>query len=258
MAFLVAVQFLTVLPLARHWRATAADIGACQTYFPLVGLLLGLALAGVDAAVGRLWPPPLSNALLLAFLVLATGALHFEGFLDTCDGLFGGHSREQRLDIMRDGRVGAYAVAGGACLALVKWTALLALAEPVRLPTLVAFPMLSRWAMALAIRAFPYAREQGLGVAFRTGATWWRTAIAAAIALAGAVAAAGWGGIVLFVVATGVAWLVGGFAVGRLGGLTGDVYGAICELAEVAMLLVAVAASGSWFVGPVAAVVRGP
>ena len=254
MTFLVAVQFLTVLPLSKS-KPTAADIGASQAYFPLVGLLLGLALAGVDAALGRLWPPALANALLLAFLVLATGALHFEGFLDTCDGLFGGHDRERRLEIMRDGRVGAYAVAGGATLVLVKWAALLALAEPARLPTLIIFPVLSRWAMALAIRAFPYAREQGLGAAFRAGATTRRTAIAAAIALAGAVVAAGWGGTVLFAVATGAAWLVGSFAVGRLDGLTGDVYGAICELAEVAMLLVATAASGSWFVGPVATVV---
>lgn len=214
-------------------------MGASLAYFPLVGLLIGGALAGLDAGLARLWPGPLTGALLLAVLLVLTGAMHVEGFLDTCDS-FGGATKERRLEIMRDHAVGAFAVAGGVALVLLKWTALFSLPLPERLPALVLFPALSRWAMVLVVRAFPYARPQGLGAAFHDGATSLAVLIAGAIALVGSLALAGVAGLVLFVSASLLAWLLGRWMSRLLGGLTGDAYGAVNEVVEVFVLVAVV------------------
>jgi len=238
--FLAAVRFLTILPVGKR-HLSEGELAASQGFFPLVGLLLGLALAGVDAGLSGIWPGGLSNAFLIAFLLVLTGASHMEGFLDTCDGLLGGHTREERLQIMRHGQVGAFAVAGGISLMLLKWGALLSLPQPARFPILVLFPALSRWSMVLALRAFPYARREGLGSVFQRGSTWPRTGIAAGIAFVAAVLLGGMGGAVLFIMVSLLAWLLG-IAMSRLlGGLSGDTYGAINEISEVIALAGAVA-----------------
>lgn len=235
MALLAAIRFLTILPLGRA-QPEVKEMGASLTFFPLVGLLLGVALAGLDAGLMRVWPAGLTGAILVAVLLGVTGAMHLEGFLDTCDGL-GGATRERRLEIMRDHRVGAFAVAGGSCLVLLKWTALFSLPLPARLPALVLFPALSRWAMVLAIRSFPYARAQGLGSAFHDRATRGAVLAAGVIGLGGSFAFAGIGGLALFVGASLVTWLLGSWIAGLLGGLTGDTYGALNEVIEVLVLI---------------------
>ena len=113
-----------------------------------------------------LWP-----ILLVVLLVVLTRALHLDGFMDTCDALLGGFDRERRLAILRDPHVGAFAVIGVVCLLLIKVSALLGL--PIvgadRLPILLLFPCLSRWAMLLTMELYPYARVSGLGSAFFDG-----------------------------------------------------------------------------------------
>lgn len=240
MPLLVAVRFLTIFPVGKA-KPSPREMGACQGLFPLVGLLLGLALAGLDAALIRIWPLELTSALVVAVLLIVTGAMHLEGFLDTFDGLFGGDTRERRLEIMRDRHVGAFAVAGGICLILLKWTALLSLPQPARFSILVLFPALSRWSMVLVLKTFPYARAEGLGAAFHQGSSWPRVIVAATIALLGSVILAGTGGAVLFASVSLLAWLVGGLMTRLLGGLTGDTYGAVNEVSEVAVLMAATA-----------------
>ncbi len=160
--------------------------------------------------------------------------------MDTCDALFGGDSAEKRLGIMRDSRVGSFAVAGAACLFLISFAAIVSLWPPGRFWALLVIPCLSRWAMVVTMAAFPYARsEDGLGSAFLRGGTRAQTVIATLLAAAAAVAFAGATGIVLLVVAGAVAVIVGRIATSRLGGVTGDVYGAVNELAMMAMLVTA-------------------
>ena len=117
----LAIGFLTVLPLA---PGSAAQMGPARAYFPLIGLALGAILAGLDFAARQALPPQVVGALLVAPLLVLTRAIHTEGFLDTCDGLLGGYSREKRLEILRDTHVGAFAVVGGIALPLLKWTLL--------------------------------------------------------------------------------------------------------------------------------------
>ncbi len=153
-------------------------MGPARAYFPLVGLGLGGILAGLDLAARQVLPLPAVGALLVAAMLALTRAIHTEGFLDTCDGVLGGRDRAARLEILRDSRVGAFAVVGGACLVLLKWTLLLGIPEAERTSLLVLFPCLSRWGMVVTMGVFPYARTQGLGTAFQAGANWRQLVIA--------------------------------------------------------------------------------
>jgi len=204
-----------------------------------VGVLLGGTLAGGNLALGFLFPPAVAAVLILAVWVLATGALHLDGFLDTCDGLFGGQTPEARLRIMRDERAGAFAVIGGVLLLLVKYACLASLAD--RTVALVLAPTLGRWGMALAVVAVPYGRSEGLGRAMKDNAGWLQVILASVTALATAVLAAEWLGMAALAAAVLTTGAGAAFVLRRLPGLTGDVYGALCELLETVTLLVLVA-----------------
>ena len=126
----VALSFLTVLPVGP--RLVPERLAPARAYFPVVGLLLGGSLAGLDIGVRQVFPPLLVNATLIVALIVATRGLHLEGFLDSCDALLGGYSRERRLEILRDPRVGAFGAIGGVALLIATWAALTALETPVR------------------------------------------------------------------------------------------------------------------------------
>ncbi|HKI34071.1 MAG TPA: adenosylcobinamide-GDP ribazoletransferase [Gemmataceae bacterium] len=238
-----AVQFLTVLPLVRR-PFSPKELGRSVGWFPLVGALLGGLLAGLDWLLGLAFPPGVTAALVLAAWVLVTGALHLDGFLDSCDGLFGGHTPEARLRIMRDERAGAFAVIGGILLLLLKYAALAG--NPERLAALVLAPVVGRWGMAVAVVGFPYGRPEGLGRAMKDHARWPQALLASLFAgtvVAGiaVVVPGGWRALLAIPLAAGMTWIGGRFVLRRLPGLTGDVYGALCELLEVATLLLFVA-----------------
>jgi adenosylcobinamide-GDP ribazoletransferase len=137
--------------------------------------------------------------------------------------------------------VGSFAVAGGVSLLLVKWAAVVAIAGPIRLEVLILFPCLSRWGVVMAMQAFPYVREQGLGSGFQQGRTLTQVAVGLATVLVAAVLLAGGAGAILVVAVTITVWVAGSWMTRLLGGLTGDSYGAINEIGEVSVLLLAIA-----------------
>jgi adenosylcobinamide-GDP ribazoletransferase len=202
-------------------------------------------LVGVELGARELFPVHLTAALLLAVLVVGTRALHLDGFMDMCDGLFGGYTKERRLEIMKDTNVGAFAVAGAASLLILKYGALLSLLT-IAAPgkewwPLLLFPVLSRWCMVVALGSFPYVRGDGLGSPFHQGGAGFATSIAALTAILMSVLIGGFGGLGLLVGASALAWLLGKATANLLGGLTGDSYGAINEVIEVTVLAAAVA-----------------
>lgn len=235
MGFLAAVQFLTIAPPLVRRAFTPAELGRAVGYFPLVGLLIGGFVIGLDRLLASFLPSNVTAALVLTGWILCSGALHLDGFLDSCDGLFGGRTPEDRLRIMRDERVGAFAVIGGVLLLLVKYQALTAISP--RSAPLGLAPVLGRWGMGLAVVAFPYARAEGLGRAMKHHAGWSQALLASAIAIAAAWFAAGWIGLVILSLCGALIFLLARFVLTRLPGLTGDVYGALCELLEVLVLL---------------------
>ncbi len=208
-----------------------------RAYFPLVGLALGGVLAGLDLAARQALPTLAVSALLVVALLVLTRAIHTEGFLDSCDGLFGGYSREKRLEILRDPHVGAFAVIGGASLLLLKWGLVVGIPDEERTALLLLFPCLSRFGMLVTMEAFSYAREHGLGTAFEDGRSRWQVVFGLATAIAASGLLLGFAGLVLLGTVIVVALGMGRWATGLLGGMTGDTYGAVNEAGEVAVLL---------------------
>lgn len=238
MGFLTALRFLTALPLPEESPEAPLDrFGQSLAFFPLVGALLGLTLAGLDVALRLAFPVSAVNGLLLLAGALLTGGLHLDGLADACDGLFARVDPERRLEILRDSRVGGYGAAGVACLLVVQYGALSGLPLDHRGQALVLASLLSRWAMVVAIAGFPYARTEGLGKAFKEHAglgaevTAFISAFAGAFLLMGEI-----GGLVALadVVAT---QLLARWTLTRIPGLTGDLYGAIGVTVETLTLV---------------------
>lgn len=233
-SLLTAFQFLTTFPALIRRSFTAQELGHAVGYFPLVGLALGGVLYGMEVGLGLIFPAQVVTVFILAAWLLLTRALHFDGFLDTCDGLFGGFTPERRLEIMRDSRVGAFGVAGGGMLLLAKYAAIVSLSH---LSGLLLAPVLGRWAVSIAIFAYPYARDKGMGRDMKDNVLWPQVILATGIALLAAWFFAGWAGLLAFAIAGAVLWLGASFILRRIPGLTGDSYGALCELTELTVLL---------------------
>ena len=274
-----AVSFLTVLPIGRSISPDQSPnqraVSNSRAFFPFVGLLLGLVLVGVEAGSARIFPVYLTAGILLVVMVLATRGLHLDGLMDVCDGLFGGYTKERRLEIMKDPHVGAFGVAAGSVLILLKFAALLSLLDPrfsvgapggwgyAALSTLAAssqpgkvlalllFPTLSRWAMVVCLGAFPYARQQGLGSPFHQVSAKPATVAAALTALAASLILGGFGGLGLLAGVTLLALAAGWIMTRAFGGLTGDCYGAVNEVSEVAVLAGAVALAHQEWLMPI-------
>lgn len=234
-SLLTAFQFLTTFPAVIRRAFTAQELGRAVGFFPLVGLALGGVLFGLGSGLRLIFPLPVVAIFILATWLLLTRALHFDGFLDTCDGLFGGFTPERRLEIMRDSRVGAFGVAGGGMLLLAKYSAIVSL---LYFFGLLLAPVMGRWVLSMAIFAYPYAREKGLGRDMKDNVRWLQVILATVIAVAAAWFFAGWTGLLAFALVGIVVWLGAGFILRRIPGLTGDSYGALCELTELVVLLV--------------------
>jgi adenosylcobinamide-GDP ribazoletransferase len=237
LGFWSALQFLTIFPTPLRHKVTDKTSGQSLTYFPLVGLILGGILLGLNYILALVLPSSIVNALLIIALVILTGAHHLDGFIDTCDGVIAGSSKKERLAIMSDSKVGTFGIVGAILLLLLKYASLSSV--PI-LPALLLMPTLSRWAMVSIIFTFPYAKRYGMGLAFKQGANWQRLTITTIITLVVAVALLKLWGLVLIAALWLIAFGIASYFRSRLGGLTGDNYGAINELAEVLVLLLLV------------------
>jgi adenosylcobinamide-GDP ribazoletransferase len=236
MSFLIAWQLLTSIPLGRR-GLTVPHPGRSMVWFPLVGLIIGVVLAGLDLLLTLVLPGLPAAALLLVAWVAITGGLHLDGFIDCCDGLLVAKPPQARLEIMKDSRVGAFGVIGAVCLLLVKFSALATLAPEERLRWLLVVPTLSRWAMVWAAWRYPLARPDGFAAWFREGLGPPHVAVAGLLALAVALILGGLVGLAAFAAVWLFALLFAAWVQRRIPGLTGDVYGALNESAEVLGLL---------------------
>ncbi len=224
-----SIAFLTRLPLGR--RAAIAGPGIAQAVwaFPIAGMLVGVIGALVYALAHRAglpaWP---AAALTVAVTLLATGCLHEDGLADTADGFGGGKTREQKLDIMRDSRIGTYGVCALAASILLRVSTLASLADPALvLPALIAAHGAARATMPLFMFLIPPARSDGLS--FDVGASpLARVAIAGALGFLILVVCLGpalgiAASILLLAVIAFMAWL----SLRQIKGQTGDVLGAL-------------------------------
>lgn len=237
MSFLTALRFLTIIPMPGRRQVSPQALGGSLLYFPVVGVIIGLILVGLSWLLARLLPLALVDVLLVVALVAMSGAFHLDGLADSCDGMAGGKTVEERWRVMSDSRLGSFGIVGVCLLLLVKYVALSNVPEAWLMPTLVLMPVISRWAMVYAVFAYPYAKPSGLGKAFKQGARWWSFLIATVITLAVAGALAQLRGLAIVLAVWVMVAAVAAFLKGRFGGLTGDSYGAINEVAEVLVLI---------------------
>ena len=240
-SLLAAVRLLTVIPVAGGRGADEAAIARSPVFFPVVGLAIGGALGGLDYGLTRILPDGVSAALVIASGIALTGALHLDGLADAADGLLGGKTPARRLEIVRDSSIGTFGATVIGSSMLVQWAAIAALVSPTRVPAIVVAPLVGRTAALLLVRSFPYAREQGLGSGY-SGMGWVAVIFGFLFAIAATFVLLGPWGLAAIGAALATVWGLGWWAAKRLGGgLTGDVYGAASEIAEVVALAVATA-----------------
>lgn len=242
-ALVAAFAFLTRLPLPRGWHRHLGEgaLARSVAFFPIVGAALGCVVAGCATLLGQGLSAPVSAVLCVALLAALTGGLHLDGVADLFDGLGGGRGDRQRiLAIMRDQAIGAHGAAALILVLFAKVALVTAALENGSFGALVLSPAAARWAAVPLIVAFPPARPEGLGHTFSNGSRWWDLLFATL-----AMSAIGWGAaggraIVVLGAALASSLLLGVWLRARIGGLTGDVYGAAVEIAEVTALLVTV------------------
>jgi adenosylcobinamide-GDP ribazoletransferase len=237
----MGLSFATVLPFGASAQMDGVQIARAAWALPLAGLLVGLIGAGVYAASFALGLTSGPAAMLaLASTVIVTGALHEDGLADTADA-FGGRSRERKLEIMRDSRIGTFGVCALAFSLGLRWSALAAIAAPrsVLVGLLLAHAA-ARAGLPLMMTLVPPARPDGLsaGVGEPSGAN-----AAIAIGIGAVVLAIGFGmmnAILAIILLALIGWVTAWYAVREFGGQTGDVLGMCEQLSEAAVLLMAV------------------
>ncbi|WP_243050944.1 adenosylcobinamide-GDP ribazoletransferase [Dyella sp. RRB7] len=230
---LVAIGFLTRVPVPAKVFDDASGPAHSLAWYPLVGLLIGGVLWGLSWLLAAA-PPVLAAALLLAAWVALTGALHLDGLADSADAWVGGlGDRERTLAIMKDPRCGPMGVVALVLLLLLKFAALASL--PPASGALLLAPMLARASLTAAFVSTPYVRGGGLGSALTAAP---RTACTLGLGFAVVVAlAGGWRGVGALAVTAVMFMLWRQACLRRLGGMTGDTCGALTELVEAAVLV---------------------
>ncbi len=244
----IAIAFLTILPARLPAELPADGLRRSAAFFPLAGWLIGGFLAGGAWVFVWVGLPPLVSAVLLVTLgAWLTRGLHLDGLADLLDGLGGGQTPERRLAIMKDSAIGAFGVIGLVVLLVLKVACLAALfvnGEEHLFFVLFAVPVAARWAMATLACGVQYPRASGTGHAFvgkvglgelalgsllLTPLVWWN-----------------WSATLIIIGAAMLPALWLRFkATKALGGVTGDVLGASCELGEVCGWLAAVVMFGA-------------
>lgn len=238
----IATAFLTRIPVTQPNDTATPDFARAHRAFPLVGALIGAMTALTYLAIEHLNLPPIAAAALaLGAGALLTGALHEDGFADLADGFGGGRDRAAKLEIMRDSRLGTY----GALALIVDFTAkagcLAALPAERTLGSLIAAHAMARSAATVIATLVPNARSDGLSAASGRPSV---STMLTSIALSAGIAFVALPPLMALAVLGAVSFssaVLGWISLRQIGGQTGDVLGAVEQVAEIVVLLVAAA-----------------
>ncbi len=243
-AFMTALSFLTRIPVPMtSSEVHSSSLSKSIIFFPLVGGIIGFINAGVYMVLEPFLPIRILAVFIIAVPMVVSGGIHFDGLLDTCDGIFSGRSKDRILEIMRDSRVGSMGVIAGILSVLLRYSLIFELPGAGLPGLIIAQAACGRWIMSGALYFFPYARKEGgLGQSFNIGKRALYFILSTLMA-----------GLILFSVngAVGIYMALGAgilsllfalWVAARIGGLTGDVYGALNEIGENIFLLL-------WLVG---------
>lgn len=240
--FNTALSFLTIirLPHSSKRLATPEELAAGFSFFPLVGLILGAFCLLIALGFQSFAPPPLPALAVTAALAFLTRALHLDGLADLADGIWGAYTADRRLEIMKDSRIGAFGALALIFAVLIKAASICLVLEHGFLMALLVVPMLSRTGMVLAAFKAPYARKEGgLGKPFLEHMTARQLITACLTAGALLLILSPRQALPLALAATALAVVLKHAVTRALGGITGDVLGAINELGEAVLFFIA-------------------
>ena len=256
-AFLIGLQFLTRITITTQTEWTEENFGKSVKFFPLIGAVIGIisaALTGIFLIITAENLPILAGAIVFTLPIIITGGIHCDGFIDSVDGLFSGREREKILEIMKDSRVGAFGAVGLVLLAILEFATLIELIKisiAWSLAAIFSAPIISRLMMVVTIGKFPYARREGMGKSFAKYTT--RQTIFFALIETFLILTP----IIFFdveiflteilaaIISLGFTFYFGNFAIKKISGVTGDIYGAVSTLVELIVLIIFLLIKGS-------------
>ena len=238
--FVTCLEFLTRIRFSNRTDWHDDDFSRSVPYFPLVGLIMGLFMGAANYGLVYLKTPDLMRAVMLILAeLLVIGALMYDGFMDTSDGVFSARNRERMLEIMKDSHVGSNAVIALVCLVLLKVAAYTCI-NPAKLTfVLIAAFTATRTFMVAYIIHYPYARKTGIGHMFKVYA---KTSYSFIAFVIGSIIVA-LCGPAYALVAAGTLVLtqfIAGYLSRTLGGLTGDTWGFLTECGQVIYFMLAI------------------
>jgi adenosylcobinamide-GDP ribazoletransferase len=229
-----ALQFITILPLG---KAQSFEPAKMVPYFPLVGIILGLLVAAFDAMVVRFWAPPVVALLDIILLAVLTAAFHLDGLGDTADGILGQRSIDKALEIMKDSRIGTMGLVAILFGLALKWGGIAGL-DSHRSIFLIVIPAYARTGILFGMRLLPYGRPNGTGKPFfktqLAPVHFWGLIFPVGLSLILGVKAI-WLNLFFAVIVGSI--LI--FYKRRMGCITGDMLGAMTEVTESGLFLMA-------------------
>ncbi|GAX61298.1 cobalamin 5'-phosphate synthase [Candidatus Scalindua japonica] len=261
--FLWALNFLTTVPSGKRWYEREPKPGIVVFWFPIIGLLIGFILTFVYIPAARFFPHLVADAIILIVYIVMTGGFHLDGFADTCDGIFGGNTRERRLGIMRDSQIGSYGTLCLICTVGLKYICLISIdpeavaglsffsdhktlkdLDPLYLYTcekgkvLLLMCALGRWSQVFGAALSSYAREEGGTGKIIIENVKIRHALCSSF-IPGILIFlfCGIKGIFIFFTVFILVILFVSYIKKKIGGMTGDTLGALNEVSELAVLL---------------------
>jgi len=236
-SFILAIQFLTRLPINKQVNAEGDSFAKGVIYFPIVGLIVGL----IDAFVYILTSYVLDGLFPIVCTVLAnicvTGAIHLDGLADTCDGIFSARKRDRMLEIMKDSRIGTHGALAIAFDLLLRVAILYSIPKQNIFWVLALAPAAAKMAIPLLSKVSVYARPEGMGGLYIGKQTWTRTIGAIIIGALIQYLVFGLAGLVAVAVMFIVIGLYRLYIYSKIQGMTGDTLGAASELGEVIFML---------------------
>lgn len=239
--FLLAVQFLTIIPVHTKEGLDKHNASQALIYFPLAGLLLGSIAAGWRILSYLLsFDAFFSSVGVTVLLIILTGGLHLDGLADTTDAISSRKKRAEMLDIMRDSRIGTMGALAIICVLLIKIALLNSLYLHNIDNSLVMMCLMSRYAMVFSLFNFRYARGEGKAKIFFEAANRKALFYSTFISLVASMLIMKLHGLILFLITIPFAFFIGKYLAKKFGGITGDSLGAINELTEVFVLLIMV------------------
>jgi adenosylcobinamide-GDP ribazoletransferase len=234
------MRFLTVIPIPFAKATDERIFTSSMMFFPLVGFFIGVVCAFLSYLLSLFFSPFMTSALVVALWVVLTGALHLDGFADTADGIGGGRDREERLAIMKDSRIGTFGAVSLFLVLILKVAFLSELTESYPIFSVILAAATGRWVISGAIMYFPSARPDGMGALFKKNCGKREFIVSSSIMGAVSLFCLAVGGPVVVLLTAAASYGAAAFLSKRLGGLTGDSYGALCEFSEAVALFLCV------------------